>query len=63
MSTKRQKPTLEDLRLRLAGFEEAYDLCDYIDHWPDVLKCQEFNRMQIDRLKAEIERREKERVA
>jgi hypothetical protein len=55
-----RRPSLADLRLRLAGFEQAFDLCDYIDHWPDVLRCREFNQLQIDRLRAEIARRESE---
>jgi hypothetical protein len=55
-----RRPSLADLRLRLAGFEQAFELCDYIDHWPDVLRCREFNQVQIDRLRAEIARRESE---
>jgi hypothetical protein len=52
--------SLDELRSRLAGFQEAYDLCGYIDSWPAVLKCREDNRRVIDMLKAEIERRESE---
>ena len=52
--------SLDQLRDRLAAFEQAYDLCDMIDSWTAVLKCRDINRVQIKRLKAEIERRESE---
>lgn len=57
------EPTLEDLRLRLDGFEQALSLCDMIDSWPAVLQCREMNQAHIRRLRAEIERREKEQAA
>ena len=53
-------PSLDELRNRLAGFEEAYDLCGYIDSWPAVLRCREDNSRVIEMLKTEIAARESE---
>ena len=61
--TGSQKPSLADLKLRLAGFQQAFELCDYYDDWGLVLKCRRFNECQIKRLQAEIVRREKEAAA
>jgi hypothetical protein len=55
------EPTLEQLRERLEGFQQAYALCDMIDSWPSVLRCRELNQAHIDRLKAEIARRTDQR--
>jgi uncharacterized protein YbgA (DUF1722 family) len=52
--------SIDQLKQRLAEFENAYELCQYIDHWPTALQCRDRNRAQIDRLKLEIERREAE---
>ena len=56
----RNRVSLDELRRRLAEFERAYELCQFIDHWPDALRCRDLNRAQIERLLGEIERREKE---
>jgi hypothetical protein len=52
------RPTLDELRERLAEFEEAYRQCSQIDSWPAVQRCQQQNRVHIDAIKAEIRQRE-----
>lgn len=52
--------SIAELRDRLAEFEAAYEMCSYIDHWPDVLRCRRINREAIERLKHEIRRREED---
>jgi hypothetical protein len=55
-----QPATLSQLKERLAELEQAHELCNYIDHYPDVVRCREQFRPLIDRVKAEIGRRERE---
>jgi len=50
--------SISELRERLEHFHHAYKLCVQIDHWPDVIECQQRNRAHIDRIKEEITKRE-----
>jgi hypothetical protein len=54
------RPTLAELRARLADAEDEYGRCQYIDHWPSALACRDRWRSTIDRLTAEITRIESE---
>lgn len=42
------------LRERLAAFKDAYEMCQYIDHYPDVVRCRELNMVHIKRLQTRI---------
>jgi hypothetical protein len=53
--------TLTELNTRLRDARDEYELCSYIDHYPDVVRCRERHQREIDRIKkeiAEIEARE-----
>jgi len=49
-----REASLPELRERLAAFREAYEMCQYIDHYPDVVRCRQLNQVHIDRLTARI---------
>jgi hypothetical protein len=46
--------SLMELKSRLRIARDEYELCSFIDHYPDVLRCRERCQVEIDRLKAEI---------
>ena len=48
------------LRQRLAAFKEAYEQCDYIDHWPSAQRCMREQRYYIDAIEKELALREAE---
>jgi hypothetical protein len=50
--------SLDELRERLAMFQEAYERCVMIDDWQSVIECQQRNRAHIERIKESIARRE-----
>lgn len=43
-----------DLRIRLQAERDQYELCSYIDHYPDCVRCREERQRNIDRLKKQI---------
>lgn len=53
--------SLLELKTRLRIARDEYELCSFIDHYPDVVRCRERCQRTIDRLKAEIEAEEARR--
>ena len=45
---------LADLRDELVNARTEYELCSYIDHYPDVVRCRDRWQKQIDLLQARI---------
>jgi hypothetical protein len=54
MAGVKRFPTLNDLREELAEARQAYELCSFIDHYPDVVRCRDREQQKIDTLKAKI---------
>lgn len=54
MSADQEEPTIDALRERLDGFEQALDLCWYIDDGQTFDRCRALNQGHITRLKARI---------
>lgn len=52
------EPTTAQLYERLDGFLEALDYCKYIDDYWSMVRCQERNQVQINRIRAAIKQRE-----
>jgi hypothetical protein len=45
---------LSEMKDRLLAERDLYELCSFIDHYPDVVRCRKRHQSEIDRLKREI---------
>ena len=49
-----RETVLAELRQELIAARDAYELCQFIDHYPDVVRCRDREQVRIDALKARI---------